>query len=129
MTNWPADDLTTIAATDDLHIAPLRTDGVTHGTPTWIWSVVVGDELFVRPYNGTASRWYRAARSQKAGRVTAAGRQFDVDFEALEDAGENFPDEAIDAVYRMKYANNPYLAHMISDRAQAATVRITPQRP
>ena len=38
---WSADDLRRIAANDDLHIAPLRPDRVTYGTPTWIWSVVV----------------------------------------------------------------------------------------
>jgi hypothetical protein len=121
MTHWPADDLATIADTDDLHIAPLRSDGTTYGTPTWIWSVVVGPELFVRAYSGTASRWYQAARSQKAGRITAGGRQLDVDFEVLEKAGGGFPDEAIDAAYRTKYASSPYLGHMISDLAKAAT--------
>ncbi len=37
---------------DDLHIAPFREDGVTPGTPTWIWSVAVGGDLYVRGYNG-----------------------------------------------------------------------------
>lgn len=39
MTNW-AQTVERIAASDDLHIAPFRADGVTYGTPTWIWSVV-----------------------------------------------------------------------------------------
>jgi hypothetical protein len=44
---------------------------MTYGTPTWIWSVVVDDSLNVRAYNGTASRWYKAAMHQKRGRITA----------------------------------------------------------
>ena len=56
MSSWPKDELGTIAETDDLHIAPLREDGVTYGTPTWIWSVVVDDALCVRAYNGPSSR-------------------------------------------------------------------------
>ena len=56
-----------------LHIAPFRDDGVTYGTPTWIWSVAVDDALYVRAYNGQDSRWYQAAVRHKAGRVTAAG--------------------------------------------------------
>lgn len=56
---WSKEELRRIAEADDLHIAPLREDGVTYGTPTWIWSV--GDALYVRAYNGQNSRWYQAA--------------------------------------------------------------------
>jgi hypothetical protein len=76
--------LVKIATTDDLHISPLRDDGRTYGTPTWIWSVVVDDELYVRAYNGQKSRWYQAALRQKAGRITAAGMTIDVTFEPVE---------------------------------------------
>ena len=65
MAAWPKAELKKIAAADDLHIAPFRDDGVTYGTPTWIWSVVVDDALYVRAYNGKASSWYKAAVRQK----------------------------------------------------------------
>ena len=74
MTAWTKDELRRIAKSDDLHIAPFREDGVTYGTPTWIWSVVVDDAMYVRPYNGAASRWYQAALRQKAGRIIAGSR-------------------------------------------------------
>jgi hypothetical protein len=45
MAEWSKDELTKIAAADDLHISPFRDDGVTYGTPTWIWSVVVDGDL------------------------------------------------------------------------------------
>lgn len=61
MSTWSKDELRRIAESDDLHIAPFREDGKTYGTPTWIWSVVVGDALYVRAYNGRDSRWYQAA--------------------------------------------------------------------
>jgi hypothetical protein len=67
MNTWTQDRLQQIESSDDLHIAPFREDGVTPGTPTWIWSVVVDGELSVRAYNGTSSRWYQAASKQKAG--------------------------------------------------------------
>jgi hypothetical protein len=73
MTMWPKDELSKIAETDDLRISPFREDGRTYGTPTWIWSVVVDDSLYVRAYNGRSSGWYRAAMQHKAGRITAAG--------------------------------------------------------
>src|SRR5262245_45061522 len=85
-TNWPAGELRKIGEADDLHISPFREDGVTSGTPTWIWSVVVDDELYVRGYNGQQSRWYQAAIRQKAGRIRAAGMTKDVVFEPVDGA-------------------------------------------
>jgi hypothetical protein len=41
MGTWSKQELSKIAEADDLHIAPFREDGVTYGTPTWIWSVAV----------------------------------------------------------------------------------------
>ena len=50
MTTWSRDDLRKIAEADDLHVSPFREDGVTYGTPTWVWSVAVGDALYLRAY-------------------------------------------------------------------------------
>jgi len=123
MTLWAPDELGRIAEADDLHIAPLREDGVSYGTPTWIWSVAVDGDLYVRAYNGQSSRWYRAAARQKAGRITAAGPTREVAFEPVEGA----INDRIDEAYRAKYRGNPYLASMISARARSATVRVTPR--
>jgi hypothetical protein len=122
MSAWAADDLQRIAATDDLHISPFREDGVTYGTPTWIWSVVVDGDLYVRAYNGQSSRWYQAALRQRAGRISATGQQYEVAFEPV----DGVSNAAIDAAYQQKYAASPYLAPMVGDRARSATVRITP---
>lgn len=121
---WSKDELHRIAEADDLHIAPFREDGVTYGTPTWIWSVAVDGALYVRAYNGRNSRWYQAALIQKAGRITAAGLTRDVTFEPV-DGPIN---DAVDDTYRAKYRNSPYLGPIIGVRARAATVRITRAR-
>ena len=123
MAAWAKEELQKIAEADDLHIAPLREDAVTYGTPTWIWSVAVGDALYARAYNGTDSRWYNAALKQKAGRIIAAGLTMEVGFEPVARSQK----EAIDDAYRAKYRESPYLKPMISDRASAATVRIMPR--
>lgn len=123
MTTW-SEAIERIAVSDDLHIAPFRADGVTSGTPTWIWSVVVDGRLFVRAWNGTRSRWYRAAMAQGAGRITAAGDTHDVQF-APGDPGLG---DRIDAAYDEKYAGSPYLPPMIDAGRRAATVEITPAR-
>ena len=120
---WAEEELRRIAETDDLHISPFREDGVTYGTPTWIWSVVVDDGLYVRGYSGNASRWYQAAIQQKAGRIRAAGMTKDVSFEAV-DGPIN---DRIDDAYRAKYAGDPHLKPMIGARARSATVRVMPR--
>jgi hypothetical protein len=43
MSTWPKDELRRIAESDHLHVAPLREDGVSCGTPTWVWSLAVDD--------------------------------------------------------------------------------------
>lgn len=124
MNTWPAATLAAIGAADDLKISPLRADGRTFGTPTWIWSVVVDGELYVRGYNGTASRWYGAAMARPDGRIHAAGQVFDVTFEA---APAGLADR-IDEAYRARYATSPYLAPMVSERSRAAGLRIRPRQ-
>lgn len=122
MTAWTQDELANIVKADDLHIAPFRNDGVTYGTPTWIWCIAIDGGLYVRGYNGKNSRWYQAAILQKAGRIIVAGAVRDVIFEPVEGALNS----AIDDAYRVKYRSSPYLQPMIGTRARAATIRITP---
>ena len=120
---WPNHELRKIAETDDLHISPLREDGVTLGTPTWIWSVAVDGALYVRGYNGQNSRWYQAAVRQKAGRIIAAGMTKEVTFEPVNGPINN----RIDDAYRAKYHGSPYLSPMIGARARSATVKVMPR--
>src|SRR5437868_2536276 len=106
---FTADELQKINKADDLHIAPFREDGKTYGTPTWIWEVVVNDNLYVRAYSGVNSRWYKSALQQKAGHIIAGGMTKEVAFEPLQGDINN----AIDEAYKRKYSSSPYLAHMI----------------
>lgn len=121
--SWPKDELRKIAGSDDLHISPFCDDGITYGTPTWIWSVVVRGEVYARAYNGRQSTWYQAALRQKAGRIKVAGMTKEVGFEPV-----NRPvGDRVDDAYRAKYRGNPYLNSMIGARARAATIKITPR--
>lgn len=96
---------------------------MTYGTPTWIWSVAVDEALYVRAYNGQKSRWYQAARRQKAGRIIAAGITKEVTFEAV-DGPIN---DEIDNAYRAKYRPSSYLSPMIGARARSATIKVMPR--
>ena len=111
-----------ISQKDDFHIAPLRADGKTFGTPTWIWVVEVNGSLYVRAYNGTNSKWHQSALRQGAGRIEAAGLVKNVRFSPV--SGDI--QEEIDEAYRQKYKGSPYLNAMISARAKAATIQILP---
>jgi len=122
MAEWTKEELKRISENDDLHISPFREDRKTYGTPTWIWSVVVGEDLFVRAYNGKNSSWYKAAIKQKAGRIEAAGMTKDVAFETV----DGTVNDRIDDAYREKYKGNSYLNSMISDRARSATLKVIP---
>ncbi len=124
MKTWSKDELRKIAEADDLHISPFREDGVTYGTPTWIWSVAVDDGLYVRAYNGQNSSWYRAAVRQQAGRISAAGMAKEVSFGPV--AGPI--NDRIDNAYRAKYRNSPYLGPMIGAQARSATLRVLPRQ-
>jgi len=123
MNAWSKNELHKIAKADDLHISPFREDGISYGTPTWIWSVAVDDALYVRAYNGQKSRWYKAAVRQNAGRIIAGGMTKEVTFEAV-DGPVN---ERIDQAYQAKYHASPYLSPMMGARARAATVKVTPR--
>src|SRR5258705_4036930 len=100
MSSWSKEELRKIEESDDLHVSPFREDGVTYGTPTWIWSVAVDGALYVRAYNGRNSRWYQAALRQKAGRINAAGVTKEVTFELVEGPINDVVDEAYRAKYR-----------------------------
>ncbi|WP_405668103.1 DUF2255 family protein [Streptomyces sp. NBC_01166] len=122
MNTWTQEQLRTFAPADDLHISPFREDGTTYGTPTWIWSVVSGGDLYVRPYNGSDSRWHRAALTQKAGRIRIAGSDYEVAFSPADDSVL----DAVDDAYRTKYATSSYLEHMVQSGPRSNSVRITP---
>jgi hypothetical protein len=123
MAPWKKQELRKLAESDDLHISPFREDGKTHGTPTWIWSVVVDDALYVRAYNGQSSRWHQAAMRQKSGRITADGITKEVAFEPVHGAIQ----DRIDDAYRAKYRSSSYLSPMIGAQTRSATVKVTPR--
>ncbi|GAA5189439.1 DUF2255 family protein [Arthrobacter gyeryongensis] len=124
MTSWTAEQLEQIGSTDDFHISPYRDDGTTPGTPTRIWAVVVDIDVYVRPYNGTTSRWRHSAMKQGAGWISAGGIDAEVSF-TLTDGEIN---DRIDAAYAKKYAGSPYLPPMISTRTRTATMRVDPRK-
>ena len=120
---WLNDELRKFAEADGLFISPFRENGVTYGTPTWIWCVAVGEALYVRPFNGRKSRWYQAAVQQKAGRITVVGMTKEVTFESADGPINDLVDDA----YRAKYSGSLHLAWMIAGGTRPATVKVIPR--
>jgi hypothetical protein len=124
MTAWTTDELATIAAADELEIAPLRPDGTQHA-PVTIWVVRDGDDLYVRSYRGRDSGWFRGTQASHQGRIRAGGVDKDVTFVDETDPGVN---DQIDAAYRAKYRRfgASYVDPMVADGARAATLKLAP---
>ena len=67
---------------------------------TGIWFVMVGDRVFVRPWNDKAGGWYRVFSSEPRGAILISGREISV--RARQARGERLFD-AVDAAYAEKY--------------------------
>lgn len=124
--NWNQEQLNLFSDADDLYISPFYSDGETPGTPTWIWSVVVDNALYVRAYNGQRSRWYQSAVEQNAGKIQIAGQKYDVEFQSIED--DPALTDLINQAYRKKYGNSDYLSPMLKEGPVSATVQIAPRK-
>lgn len=122
MTAWTATQLKAFTTADDMRVSPFYEDGKTYGTPTWIWSVVVGQHLYVRAWNGQRSRWYQAAKSQGAGRIHLADQDFEVAYVPV--TTDDQLTAAINQAYENKYAGSPYLPPMLAAGPISATVRL-----
>ena len=123
MTSFSPDVLKKIADTDDLYVSPYRADGVTYGTPTQTWALVVDGSVYVRAARGPESTWYQAAITQKAGRVRVGGTFYDVTFGPADDSLA----DAINAAYEAKYPGSSAVPIMQGAGPTSAAVRISPR--
>jgi len=124
MTTWTTAELDRISGTDEMDVAPLDSDG-TLRSPTTIWVVRDGDDLYVRSWHGRGGAWYQAARASHAGRITSGEIAKDVTFTEETDPAVN---HRVDAAYRSKYSRyTSYVAPMVADSARAATLKLQPR--
>jgi hypothetical protein len=72
MTAWPARELESIGAAEEIGLASRRTDGSLRPYVT-MWVVRAGDGLYVRSAYGPGNPWYRRAVASGAGRIRAGG--------------------------------------------------------
>lgn len=117
---WSPKDLAQLTSSSGLHIAPLRDTGNSYGTPTWVWSVVVDRQLYVRPYHGQRSTWFQAAITQNAGLIIVARTPIDVEFSLA----DSHLQQSIDDAYRAKYHGSTYLPPMLGREPGSCTIKI-----
>ena len=98
MSGWSDEELRRIGDAQELELASRRPDGSLRPYVT-MWTVRVGDGLYVRSAYGPDNPWYRRARRSGAGRIRVGGLERDVVF--AEAASHTH--EAIDAAYHAKY--------------------------
>jgi hypothetical protein len=124
MTAWTSDELSRIAAADELEIAPRRAGG-TLRNPVIIWVVACRDRLYVRSVNGLTAAWFRGTQVLHEGHIRAGGVDKDVVFV---DAPHDIDDE-LDAAYRAKYRR--YAASIVDSivgpLARSATLELVPR--
>ncbi|MEJ2870471.1 DUF2255 family protein [Actinomycetospora sp. OC33-EN08] len=125
MSSWSSEELEEINAEVYLHLAAALPDG---STPKWvdIWSVPVGDRLFVRSFNGVGGGWFGPALESGRGRITAGRVARDVTFVVVpvEDEQTN---AAVDVSFRAKYADSPYAETMSTDPVRLNTLEVVPR--
>ena len=123
-TAWTSDELSTIGATEELQIAPLRQDGSLR-KPVTIWVVRHGDDLYVRSVRGRSGHWFQGTQERHEGRIQAGRVQKDITFV---DAGNDVDDEVDDA-YRAKYRRyaGSILNSVLTPEARSTTIQLVPR--
>jgi hypothetical protein len=124
MTVWPARDLESIGAAEEIGLASRRPDGSLRPYVT-MWVVRAGDGLYVRSAYGPDNPWYRRALASGAGRIRAGGTERDV---AFAPASPELQD-GIDAAYHAKYDRyGPRIVGSVTGSgSHPVTVRLVPQ--
>jgi hypothetical protein len=125
MATWTNDELSTIAAAEELELASVRHDG-TLGNAVTIWIVRVDDDVYVRSWKGHNGAWFRATQARHAGHIDAGGVDKDVALVPEADAAIN---DRIDAEYRRKYRRHGgrYVDPMVAATARATTTKLVPR--
>ncbi|GAB6092071.1 DUF2255 family protein [Furfurilactobacillus curtus] len=129
--HWTTTQLEAFKSLDDFHVAPFHEDMKTTGTPTYIWSVVVDDGLYIRAGYGQKSRWFAAAKQQQAGKIELGGQTYTVNFRWIPETDDETLMTNIDQAYQDKYGAKDQTSTNIMiakepDGPRTTTVQILP---
>lgn len=124
MSAWTAAELAAVGGAEELEVASYRPDGTLRPAVT-IWTVRVGDDVYIRSAYGPENGWFRRAKAAGTGRVRAGGVEKDVRFEEP-DADVH---AAVDAAYHAKYDRHGprIVGTVVGPALVGATLRVVPQ--
>jgi hypothetical protein len=121
---WSPAELREIDAARELEIAGRRPDGTLR---RWvpIWVVSAGGLVYVRTWYRRDTGWFGHVLATRQARVRVPGLEADV---AVEDVGEGTPElrAGVSAAYEAKYGRGGGTEQMVTAKAAAATLRLTP---
>lgn len=124
MAAWTKNELDRINAETYFTVGATLPDGTTPKTVD-IWSVPVGDRIFIRSYNGTQGRWYGPALETGRGWISAGGVEKAVRFVPVESDDEE-TNRAVDASFLKKYADSEYSVTMSTEPVRRNTLEVVP---
>jgi hypothetical protein len=115
-----------LADAREVDVTPIDADGSPRASRT-IWSIGVGEELYVRSWKGRGAVWFTDALDTGQGElaVTGGGASQLVSFEEVDAAAP--VQEQISATFLSKYAADGYAGAMNEDGPVSATLRVLPR--
>ncbi|MCU1433019.1 MAG: hypothetical protein JWP95_2124 [Actinotalea sp.] len=123
MNAWTEAELARLGEAEELRVASTRRDGTLRPSVT-VWTVRVGDGLYVRSAYGATNPWFVRATASGRGRIRAGGVEHDVRFAPADaDAAE-----AIDAAYHAKYDRHGarVVGTVVGPQVHGLTLRLVP---
>jgi hypothetical protein len=120
---WSPEELNSIGAAVELHIAVRRPDGrLRRWTPIWV--VRVDEQVYVRTWYRRENGWFGHALLSRRARIRVPGLVGDVTIEDL-GQGEAELQAGVDAAYLAKYGHQG-AESMETAAAAATTLRLAP---
>ena len=123
---WNPAVLAALAAAKEVDVTPIDAAG-THRARRTVWSIAVGDELYVRSWKGRGAVWFRDALETGQGEiaVTGGGVSQLVAFDEVDAAAP--VQQQISATFLTKYAADRYAGAMNEEAPVSATLRVLPR--
>jgi len=125
MAAWTEDELNRINAETYFTVGATLSDGTTPKSVD-IWSVPVGDRIFIRSFNGTQGKWYGPALETGRGRISAGGVEKAVRFVPV-DSDDEETNQAVDDSFLKKYADSKYSVTMSTEPVRRNTLEVVPE--
>jgi len=121
---WSAAELDAIGRSDELQIASRRDDGSLRPYVT-IWTVRIGDEVYVRSAYGATNPWFVRAKRAGRARIRAGGVERDVTLAPADDV----EGATLDAEYHRKYDRygQRIVGTVVGEKAHPNTLRLQPE--